>query len=63
LQSLAGDETGYILADEASIEFLALETGQKIYDFLLRPNAEVNIALTLSQIGLDSLTAIELRIY
>jgi hypothetical protein len=51
------------LADEASIEFLALETGQKIYDFLLRPNAEVNIALTLSQIGLDSLTAIELRIY
>jgi acyl carrier protein len=61
LQSVASDETGGILADEASIEFLAIETGQKIHDFLLKPDAEVNIALTLSQIGLDSLTAIELR--
>jgi len=49
------------LADEASIDFLAIETGQKIHDFLLRPDAEVNIALSLSQIVLDSLTAIELR--
>jgi hypothetical protein len=55
------DKTGSILADEASIDFLSLETGRKINDFLLRPNAEVNVALTLSQIGLDSLTAIELR--
>ena len=61
LKSLADDETGIILADEASIDFLALESGQKIHDFLLRPDAEVNIELTLSQIGLDSLTAIELR--
>jgi aryl carrier-like protein len=61
LQSLASGETGSILADEASIDFLAFETGQKVHDFLLRPDAEVNIKLTLSQIGLDSLTAIELR--
>jgi hypothetical protein len=61
LQSLTSDETGGILADEASIDFLAFETGQKIHDFLLRTDAEVNIELTLSQIGLDSLTAIELR--
>jgi aryl carrier-like protein len=61
LKLLADDQTGSILADEASIDFLAFETGQKINDFLLRPDAEVNVSLTLSQIGLDSLTAIELR--
>ena len=61
LQSLTSDEAGHILAEEASIDFLAIETGQKIHDFLLKPDAEVNVELTLSQIGLDSLTAIELR--
>ncbi len=61
LKSISEDATGSILADKASIDFLALETGQKIHDFLLRPDAEVNIELSLSQIGLDSLTAIELR--
>ncbi|KAH8650845.1 hypothetical protein BGZ60DRAFT_534031 [Tricladium varicosporioides] len=61
LESLVGDDARKILADETSIDFLALETGQKIYDFLLKPDTEVNIEHDLSQIGLDSLTAIELR--
>jgi hypothetical protein len=61
LKLVAEDETGCILTDEAIIDFLSLETGQKINDFLLRLNAEVNVALTLSLIGLDSFTPIELR--
>jgi len=61
LKSLADDESGSILAEKTSIDFLAFETGRKIYDFLLKPDAEVDIELSLAQIGLDSLTAIELR--
>ncbi|KPM42830.1 Lovastatin diketide synthase LovF [Neonectria ditissima] len=52
-----------VLGDEATVEFLAVETGRKIYDFLLKPDADadVDVTLGLSQMGLDSLTAIELR--
>ena len=61
LGSLAGGEAETVLADDASVEFLAVETGRKIYDFLLRPDTPVDTSLSLSQVGLDSLTAIELR--
>lgn len=50
-----------LLKDKSSIEFLGNEIGKKIYDFLLRPDEEVDINLTLAQMGLDSLMAIELR--
>jgi hypothetical protein len=61
LKILADDESGSILAEKTSTDFLAFETGRKIHDFLLKPDAEVDIELSLAQIGLDSLTAIELR--
>ncbi|KAK4443906.1 KR domain-protein [Podospora aff. communis PSN243] len=50
-----------ILEDEETVGFLAVETGRKVLDFLLKPDAALGIDLSLSQIGLDSLTAIELR--
>nr|ALQ32886.1 putative polyketide synthase [Fusarium miscanthi] len=49
------------LAKEESIDFLSAEIGAKINDFLLRPDVPVDPKLKLSEIGLDSLTAIELR--
>ncbi|KAH7110764.1 hypothetical protein EDB81DRAFT_831591 [Dactylonectria macrodidyma] len=61
LETLADGSPEIILAEEASIEFLAIETGRKIYDFLLKQDAEIDVRLSLSQMGLDSLTAIELR--
>ncbi|KAI1806276.1 hypothetical protein F4811DRAFT_550999 [Daldinia bambusicola] len=57
----AGEGGKALLKAKSSIEFLANEIGKKIYDFLLRPDEEVDINLTLAQMGLDSLMAIELR--
>ncbi|KAI1101771.1 hypothetical protein F4804DRAFT_334979 [Jackrogersella minutella] len=50
-----------LLREASSLDFLAHEIGRKIYDFLLRPDEEVDVGLTLAQMGLDSLMAIELR--
>lgn len=50
-----------LLQAESTLTFLAHEIGRKIYDFLLRPEEEVDLGLTLAQMGLDSLMAIELR--
>ncbi|KAI1387971.1 uncharacterized protein F4822DRAFT_430721 [Hypoxylon trugodes] len=50
-----------LLNKKESIEFLGREIGRKIYDFLLRPDEEVDLGVTLAQMGLDSLMAIELR--
>ena len=62
LQSLPQGDPEAILAGESAVEFLALETGSKIHDFLLKPaDAEVDASASLSQMGFDSLTAIELR--
>ncbi|KAK6956533.1 hypothetical protein Daesc_001811 [Daldinia eschscholtzii] len=57
----AGEGREALLKAKSSIKFLATEIGKKIYDFLLRPDEEVDINLTLAQMGLDSLMAIELR--
>jgi acyl carrier protein len=56
-----GEAVVALLDQQATTEFIALETGRKIYDFMLQPEAEVDINLSLQQIGLDSLMAIELR--
>ncbi|OTA83804.1 hypothetical protein M434DRAFT_400620 [Hypoxylon sp. CO27-5] len=50
-----------LLKEASSLDFLAHEIGRKIYDFLLRPDEEVDTSMTLAQMGLDSLMAIELR--
>ena len=51
-----------LLSDPATTELLIIETGQKIHDFLLKPTGtDIDAELSLSQMGLDSLTAIELR--
>ena len=56
----AGDEVER-LTDAASVEFLGVAIGRKIFGFLLRPEEDVALGQTREQIGLDSLTAIELR--
>ncbi|KAL1838185.1 hypothetical protein VTJ49DRAFT_2966 [Mycothermus thermophilus] len=55
-----------LLANPEKIAFLARETGRKIYELMMRPvsdedDGEIDTRLTLAQIGLDSLMAIELR--
>jgi len=57
----SGAGASEILDDEESVDFLAAETGRKVLDFLLKPDAPLDMNWSLSQIGLDSLTAIELR--
>ena len=62
LQGLPEGNADVILTEESTVEFLALETGRKIHDFLLKPaDAEIDASVSLSQMGFDSLTAIELR--
>lgn len=57
----AGPEGEALLSDSASVEFLAREIGQRVCEFLLRPDEVVDVNSTLTQIGLDSLVAVELR--
>lgn len=61
LESLYEDGGSSILEKEESIEFLACEIGNKINEFLLRPGSSIDTSLRLADMGLDSLTAIELR--
>jgi hypothetical protein len=61
LQSVSEGDVIETLAKEESIDFLSIEIGTKVNDFLLRPDAPVDPNLRLSEMGLDSLTAIEFR--
>ncbi|KAF4445617.1 polyketide synthase [Fusarium austroafricanum] len=61
LQSITTDDGIELLAMQESIDFLGIEIGTKINDFLLKPDAPIDLGLQLSEMGLDSLTAIELR--
>ncbi|KAF5553596.1 polyketide synthase [Fusarium napiforme] len=60
LQSANEGNTLEALTEE-TIRFLSMEIGTKVNEFLLRPDAPVDPNLKLSEMGLDSLTAIELR--
>lgn len=50
-----------LLAQEESQDFLAEEIGRRIFKFLLKPEDDVQLSMSLAQIGMDSLVAIELR--
>ncbi|KAL8942774.1 MAG: hypothetical protein Q9216_001459 [Gyalolechia sp. 2 TL-2023] len=49
------------LDDMSSERYLAEEIGRKIFNFNMRPEDDMTVSLTLAQIGLDSLMAIEIR--
>lgn len=49
------------LDNPESIAFLALEIGKRVYSFMLKPIEEVDISLSLVEVGLDSLMAVEMR--
>ena len=42
-------------------KLFAVEIGKKLFDLLLKPQDELNTSLSLVDLGLDSLVAIELR--
>ena len=50
-----------LLSEKSSKEYLAGEIGKKIFNFIMRSEQDMDVALSLLQIGLDSLMAIELR--
>ena len=50
-----------ILIDKLSRDLIALKIGEKVLEYRLRPEEEVDTSLSLIQIGMDSLKAIELR--
>ncbi|OJZ83200.1 hypothetical protein ASPFODRAFT_168535 [Aspergillus luchuensis CBS 106.47] len=50
-----------LLGQSESAQFLAREIGRKVCYFLLKPEEELQTSSSLSDLGLDSLVAIELR--
>ncbi|KAI0139825.1 polyketide synthase dehydratase-domain-containing protein [Xylariaceae sp. FL1272] len=44
-----------------SISFLAMEIGRRVYSFMLKPIEEVDVSVSLVEMGLDSLMAVEMR--
>jgi acyl transferase domain-containing protein/SAM-dependent methyltransferase/NAD(P)-dependent dehydrogenase (short-subunit alcohol dehydrogenase family)/aryl carrier-like protein len=49
------------LKEQASKQYLGQEIGKKLFSFIMRPEDEIDTSLSLVQVGLDSLMAIELR--
>lgn len=43
-----------------SVEFLAMEIGRRVYSFMLKPVEEVDVSVSLVEIGLDSLMSVEM---
>jgi aryl carrier-like protein len=50
-----------IISSPETSSFLATEIGKKLFGFLLKPEEELNTQLSLSDLGMDSLVAIEVR--
>lgn len=50
-----------ILKGPAAANFLASEIGKKLFALILKPEEEPNIKLGLSEVGLDSMVAAEMR--
>ena len=49
------------LDEKESADYLADEIGRRIFRFMMKPEEDMEISMSLSGIGLDSLMAIELR--
>jgi hypothetical protein len=54
-------EDPVLLAEQSWHDFLAEEIGRRIFRFMMKPEEDMEIDISLTQIGLDSLMAIELR--
>lgn len=50
-----------VLRTAESRKFIATEIGKKLFDMLLRPVDDLDITLSLADLGMDSLVAIEMR--
>ena len=50
-----------ILTDKESTDYLADEIGRRVFRFMMKPEEDMEIGISLSGIGMDSLMAIELR--
>ena len=50
-----------LLNDPSSKEYLSSEIGKKIFSFIMKEKEDLDISLSLVDVGLDSLMAIELR--
>jgi hypothetical protein len=48
-----------VLDSQANITFLSRETGLRLFSFLLKPEEELDIKLSLATVGVDSLIVIE----
>jgi aryl carrier-like protein len=49
------------LGEGSSTDFLAQEIGVRIFRFTMKPEEDIELGMTMSQIGMDSLMAIELK--
>ena len=58
---LAAKSDPSIVSQPETSPFLAEEIGKKLFAFLLKPEEELNTKLSLSDLGMDSLVAIEVR--
>lgn len=60
LEQQCKNDPGALLERE-SVDYIATQIGLRILQFMMKDAADVDISLTLTQIGMDSLMAIELR--
>ncbi|KAE9377588.1 hypothetical protein N431DRAFT_398541 [Stipitochalara longipes BDJ] len=58
---LAAKSDSSIISQPETSPFLATEIGKKLFAFLLKPEEELNTKLSLTDLGMDSLVAIEVR--
>lgn len=49
------------LEQAASVQFLAREIAKRVSTFLMKPEEDIDLSLTLQAVGVDSLVAIEVR--
>jgi NAD(P)-dependent dehydrogenase (short-subunit alcohol dehydrogenase family)/acyl carrier protein len=63
LQSFVADaqSNASLLGQTESAQFLAREIGKKVFSFLLKPEEDLRTSCSLSELGMDSLVAIEVR--